>query len=126
MILYFIVSGLALAASIFLFFENIIISSASIVPIGFIGISILQAIVFKSLENEKKDHENYITFSTHEIDAEAEKLSIKYHILTKLSIIPSLCLFVIYFDSTWNIIFPICIYFLSFLPVRHLVKYSEK
>ncbi len=126
MTIYLIVSILAIIVSVFIFFDSIIISSGSICPIVLIGLSILQAIIFKSEYNEPKDHTNATNYSTREMDYEVLRLSMKYHTLTKIAIIPLLCVFIIYFNTVIKIAVPICIYLLSFFPVPLLVKYSKK
>ncbi len=120
-----IASIIAIIASAFVFFEHIVISSASIAPLVLIGLSIFQAVLFKLQENEKWDHTNNTAYSTGEVDVDATKLSMKYHALTKIAIIPLLCVFVIYFNTAIKIVVPIAIYLLSFFFVRLLVKFSK-
>ncbi len=123
MTIYLIISILATIASVFIFFENIIVSSGSVCPLFLIGLSILQAVIFKS---EKRDHTNETNYSIQELDYESINLSMQYHALTKIAIIPLLCVFIIYFDTAYKIAVSMGIYLLSFLPVRLLVKFRKK
>ncbi len=123
MAIYLISSILAVVASAFFFFDSIIISSESACPLILIGLSIFQAVLFKS---EKRDYTNTTNYSLEEIDFEAVNLAMQYHALTKIAIIPLLCVFMIYFNPVLKIAIPMFIYLLSFLPIRFLVSLNRK
>ncbi len=126
MVIYLIVSLIAIAISVCFFFDYLVITSASILPLGLSALSVLQAVVFLLLSHEPSDHTNETSYSMLETDHKTEKSGLKYHALTKLAIIPLLCIFIIYFSTAWKIAVPLCVYFLSFVPVRLLVKMAQK
>ncbi len=125
MAVYLIVSMLALVASIFVCFDYVFISSASMVPLALIAISIFQAFIFKSLEKDAGDYTSETAYSTSEIDYDARQRGMKYQALSKLAVIPLLALFIIYFGSVWKFAAPILIYCFSYFPTFFIVKFGK-
>lgn len=124
MSVYYIVSLLGLFLSALLFREQIIISGVSLFPIIIALISVIQSIIFKS--NINCDSNDNTAFSLREIDYESYRVSIKWHYLCKSIIVPILMVFVIFFNNVLKIIMPVSIYFISYLPIRLLVKLGHK
>ncbi len=125
MTLYYILSFAALIASLPFAREQLCISGGSVIPLSLIAVSILQALLFKSAEHEQSDLQG-LNYSREEIDRAALRLGMKYHALTKLIVIPPLCVFIVYFDSVWKGLASVGLYLLSYLPVRFLVRAFRK
>ena len=124
MSIYYIISFFSLFLSTLFFWKQIIVSGASLFPIIIALISIIQSVIFKSYWNS--DNSENTAFSLREIDDESYKASMKWHYICKSIIIPTFMVFVIFFNNTIKIVIPISIYFMSYLPVRLLVKFDHK
>ncbi len=122
MIIYLTVSLLAVAGSVFIFFDHLMITNISLLPLGLSALSVLQVIIFLLLSREPSDHTNETSYSMRETDHKAEQFALKYHALSKLAILPVLCIFIFYFGTAWKIAIPLIVYFLSFVPPRLFVN----
>ena len=130
MLIYFIISIVSIIISFFAFMDSIIINEFSLCPAVLIGVSFLQAMIFKS--NAFNDDDGLLTNTTAysirepRVDIDAYRKNMKYHYICKMVIIPVLLLFVIHFNSILKIVASISMYLLSFMPVKILARIDKK
>ncbi len=125
MTVYLTVSLLALLASLPLASAFICLSPASAVPLALIGLSIFQAILLRSMENEQSDLHG-LNYSRAEKDPAIERHGMMWHTRTKLAIVPPMCVFILYFGTPWKVTVPVVLYCLSFVVAGILTRHPRK
>ncbi len=125
MTIYFIVSFLALLTSLPLGRAFICLSPASAVPLVLISLSIFQAVLFKSMENEQNDLHG-LNYARAEIDSAAYRRGMTWHARTKLAVLPPMAVFVLYFSAPWKVLISTGLYVFSFVAARMLAQRARK
>ena len=127
MIVYMIVSFLAVFGSLFLFWRDLSLSSLSLVPLALMGISLLQMFLFKE-QSETDPSLDSTAYALHEdgLTAHDHTRLMQIHRDARLIILPLLLIFCLYFGAIVKIVAPIIIYALSFVAVRVVFLWQKK
>ena len=125
--IYMALSTLTVIVSVFAFWKFIIVNIASICPLFLIFLSLLQAITFISSAKSAENGGSETAYSPqNELSRTEYALLFRTHGTLKISLLPILLCFSIFFSSVIKVIFSIIFYIASFALAKIIFEHTRK